>query len=70
MAKIPLRPCTSSMLTHHGYDAQSKTLALTFTGGKTHHYYGVSQAQYDAFTKAKSLGRHFGKHIRGKFKFT
>ena len=65
MAKstIPLTPCDSRQLATHGYDQDTKTLAIQFKqkNGTTHpyHYQNVSQDQYDAFCKAESLGHHF-----------
>lgn len=68
--QIPMKPCRSSMLSSHGYDPVSKTMVLTFHGGKTYTYPGVPQTEYDALARAKSLGKHFAQHIRGKFKPT
>ena len=58
----------SDAISHHGYDPESKTMALTFRGGKTYHYPGVSQQVYDGLVKAPSMGKHFAQHISGKYK--
>ena len=64
---IPLVPCTSSLLTHHGYDPDTKTLAITFKhGGTTYHYANVSPAQYAQMQTADSMGSWFSTHIKGK----
>lgn len=78
--EIKMCDCSSSQIAQHGYDPATKTLAIRFHGkeapkggrlpGATYHYSGVSQDDYDAFTKAKSFGVHFGANIRSKFKFT
>jgi hypothetical protein len=64
---ISLTPVTSSMLKGHGYDAESKTLAIQFSSGQVYHYANVSQAVAAALADAKSIGSFFGTHIRGKF---
>ena len=58
----------SSMVAHHGYDAATKTMALTFRDGKTYHYHHVPQAAYDSLVSAKSLGQHFYQHVKPRFK--
>ncbi|HXC40159.1 MAG TPA: KTSC domain-containing protein [Burkholderiales bacterium] len=64
---IGMQACASSLLTHHGYDAATKTLAVTFKhGGTTYHYANVSPEQYAALTGADSIGKHFAAHIKGK----
>jgi hypothetical protein len=71
--------CKSSQLHSHGYDSATKTMAIRFhkrakdgstTPGAVYHYHDVSQVDYDALTKAESLGKHFGAHVRNTFKFT
>ena len=63
---IALTPVESSQVKAIGYDAASKTLAVTFTrgAGATYHYPNVSQDAADAFRNAESIGAHFGKHIK------
>lgn len=63
-----MNECKSSCISAHGYDAASKTLALTFKGGKTYRYADVPPSAYDALREAKSAGTYFAKHINGKFK--
>lgn len=65
---ITMTPADSTAISAHGYDPDSKTMAITFKGGKTYHYEGVEPAVYDAFKGAKSLGKHFGTHIQTKYK--
>lgn len=65
---IPMSPCKSSMIESIGY--LGDTLAVKFKGaaGVTHHYPGVSAADFAALQKAESVGGHFGKYIRPKYK--
>ena len=65
---IAMHECKSTCITHHGYDAGSKTLALKFNGGRTYHYADVPAEAYEALKGAKSIGKHFGTNISGKFK--
>jgi hypothetical protein len=58
----------SDAISHHGYDPKTQTMALTFRGGKTYQYPRVPQAVYDDLTSAKSMGKHFARHISGKYK--
>jgi hypothetical protein len=68
---INLKPVKSSQIAAIGYDAENKTLAIRFNGGKKlYHYAGVSQEVFDKFSAAESVGKHFGAHIRGKFPHT
>lgn len=72
---IVLCECKSSQIHAHGHCAKTNTLALQFKkrdpedktkqiGGTVYHYSGFSAADYEAFTKAESLGKHFGAHIK------
>jgi hypothetical protein len=64
--QIPLIPVKSQKVAAVGYDAETKTLAVTFPNGKAvYHYPGVSPEQHAAFVGAESIGKHFGAHIQG-----
>lgn len=65
---IAMSPCKSSNIGSYGYDSATKTLAVQFHGGATWHYHGVTEAAYKALQNARSIGRHFGAHIRHAFK--
>lgn len=62
-----MKPVKSSMISHVGYDAASKTLHVQFPGGSTYEYRGVEPEQHTALMDAKSIGKHFASHVRGKF---
>ena len=75
--KITLNPVKSSQIAHIGHDPATNTLAIQFHGGERtggggsiYHYAGVSAQQFADFSKAESIGKHFGQHIRGKFEHT
>ena len=75
MAEIPVKPVKSSNVSHVGYDAPSKTMAVRFKGsGQTYHFTGVGQEDHDKLlgegVEGHSIGGHFGKHIKGKFPFS
>jgi hypothetical protein len=67
---IALSPVKSSSMSARGHDPETNTLAIQFKGGSVYHYAGFSTAEYEAFQKAESAGKHFGKFIQGKFKTT
>jgi len=64
---IPVNPVESSNILGVGYDAESKTMAVQFKSGGTYYYPEVPQGDYDALLAAKSIGKHYHSHIRGKF---
>ena len=65
---IALKTVTgSTQIAAHGYDPVSHTLAVRFHNGGVYHYAGVPQEAADRFSKAESLGKHLGAHIKGKF---
>ena len=63
---IPMTPVQSNQIAAVGYDAASKTLALTFTRGPGHvyHYGGVTKKTHDDMMAAESIGTFFGQHIK------
>ena len=65
---ISMTACKSSNISHHGYDADSQTLAITFSSGATYHYSNVPQEKIDALGKCKSVGSFFATDIRNAFK--
>ena len=72
---IPLSPLAkkSSQIHSTGFDPASGTLSIQFHGkdgkpGSIYHYQNFTQAKYDAFLKAESIGSHFGKTIKGNTK--
>lgn len=70
MKSIAITAADSSAIAGHGYDPETKTLAIRFKSGKTYHYQGVDAGTYDAFKGSKSLGSFFGKSIRDNFTAT
>ena len=63
---IAMDSVESNQIAKIGYDAETKTLAVTFTRGTgpVYHYPDVEQATFDAFTAAESAGTFFGTHIK------
>jgi len=64
---IPMTPVTSNQVKAIGYDAATKTLAVTFTRGvgAIYHYPNVEPQWHTDFIGAESIGKHFGQHIQG-----
>lgn len=63
---IAMGDVKSSQVKSIGYDPTTKTLALTFTrgAGAVYHYPNVSAEDHQKLLNAKSIGTHFGKHIK------
>ena len=63
---IPLTPVKSNQVAAIGYDAATKTLAVTFTrgAGAVYHYPNVEPKLHADFLGAESIGRFFGQHIQ------
>jgi hypothetical protein len=66
---IALTPIKSSQIKGIGHDQETNTLAIQFNSGGIYHYEGVSEKQFDEFKSSKSIGKHFGEHIK-KLPFT
>ena len=63
---IPMTAVKSKQIASVGYDAASKTLAMTFARGPGHvyHYPNVEQKTHDDLMTAESKGAYFGQHIK------
>ncbi|MET3514316.1 hypothetical protein ABIC63_002088 [Pseudacidovorax sp. 1753] len=63
---IPATKVDSNQVASIGYDASTKTLALTFTRGPGHiyHYPNVEAKTHADFMAAESKGKFFGEHIK------
>ncbi|BEP54494.1 hypothetical protein GmRootV118_17380 [Variovorax sp. V118] len=63
---IAMKPVKSQQVASIGYDAGSKTLAVTFTHGPgtVYQYPGVDAKVHADFLAAESIGTFFGKHIK------
>ncbi len=60
-------PVKSSTIVSVGYDAEALVLHVEVRRGVVYEFRGVTRAHYDAFLAAPSLGRHFARHIRGRY---
>lgn len=54
----------SSMIQSSSYDGETLELLVTFKGGATYRYEGVSQEDYESFVNGESIGKSFNEHIR------
>ncbi len=57
----------SSSIQKCEYDEETKEMHITFATGGRHKFKKVEKEDYDALTKADSLGKHFHLNIRRKF---
>ena len=56
---MKMEPVTSSNVTHIGHDG--KDMRVTYKGGTTYHFKGVSKAAHDKLMKSESKGSHLAK---------
>lgn len=63
---IAMTPVKSAQVGAVGYDAATKTLAVTFARGNGHvyHYPNVDADMHAKFMAADSKGAFFGKHVK------
>jgi KTSC domain len=62
---ITMTPVESNQVKAIGYDAATKTLAVTFNFVKAlYQYPNVEQATFDAFRASDSAGKFFSQHIK------
>lgn len=71
---IALTSCVSSQISGFGYDANSKTLAISFPGrgaqpDTIYHYFDVPAEVYAGLLASESKGKFFGAEIRTKYRY-
>lgn len=54
----------SSMIQSSTYDTQTLELIVTFNGGSSYKYEGVSEQDYNSFVSGESTGKAFNEYIR------
>lgn len=59
----------SSLIQRAIYDATQKTLAVTFTTGRTYLYFGVPQEIAEELQSAESMGQIFNWRIRDQYEY-
>jgi hypothetical protein len=57
----------SSMLSEVAYDSAGHRLHIKFPNGKEYVYRDVAPSLHADMMEAESIGKFFGKHVRGKF---
>lgn len=62
------KPVNSSTVVSVGYDRETQTLEVEFKSG-VYQYFQVPPERHNALVSSESIGRHFGEHIRGKYRF-
>lgn len=58
----------SSAIASLGYDAGTRTMAVTFKGGKRYEYDDVPPEVFEHAKGAESVGKYVSAHVVGKFK--
>lgn len=59
----------SSVVAHMHYDAEHKSLRITYTSGIIYDYKNVPEKVYDEMKAAPSKGRYLNFFIKGKYKY-
>lgn len=59
----------STSIASMGYARADKALEIEFRSGAVYRYSGVPEAVHTALLTAKSKGRYFARHIRGRYDF-
>lgn len=62
-------PVDSSTIAAVGYDRDTAVLEVEFTSGDVYEYFLVPHSVYDGLLEATSVGRHFGDHVRDRYRF-
>jgi hypothetical protein len=57
----------SSIIKDIAYNAEEKTLTVTFTTGNVYAYKDVPAKVFTAFAAAESKGSYLWRHIRGSY---
>ena len=57
----------SSMIQSSTYDTNTLELIVTFHGGNSYTYNGVSESDYNSLVNAESVGKSFNELIRAKY---
>ncbi len=59
----------SSSLASIGHHREAGVLEIEFRSGAIYRYFGVPRVVFERLVRAPSKGRHFARHIRGRYKF-
>ena len=62
-------PVESSVFGAATYAEDQGVLYLLFRTGELYRYFDVDRGQYQEFLEADSKGQHFGRNIRGRFRY-
>jgi KTSC domain len=60
-------PVDSSFIASIGHDPESDTLHVEMLNGKVYEYRGVPAEEHAALMHSDSIGRQFGRRIRGRY---
>ena len=67
---IPMIAVESSQIKQMGYSPEHQVLRIVFQGrGPEYDYPNFTQAEFDAFKGAETLGTYFHKHIKPRTDF-
>lgn len=62
-------PVASSAIEAVGYDSDDRTLEIEFRHGGVYEYFDVPEEVYRDLLTARSRGRYFHEHVRGKYEY-
>lgn len=61
------QPVNSTMIAACGYDAETQTMEVQFTGGAIYRYANVPPSVHQSLITAPSIGKQFYATIRDKY---
>lgn len=65
---MEMKPVESSLIAAIGHDPAKRQLHVHFKSGSKYVYQDVTPLMFQKLLEAKSIGSHFGKHIKPHFK--
>lgn len=65
MINIPIKG--SSLIDDITYNESTKAMDIKFLNGKKFRYQAVEREDFEKLGAAESTGKHFHKHIKGKY---
>lgn len=65
--EIKMDKVLSSHVALLGYSAETKTMRITFSNGKTYEYHGVPAQIYQRLKSAESIGKFFNQNVKNNY---
>ncbi|MDP9191379.1 MAG: KTSC domain-containing protein [Acidobacteriota bacterium] len=63
-------PVDSTVIAEIGHDPDTNILEVRFHNGRIYHHFMVPRSEYEALISAESIGAHFNRLIRPRYRST